>query len=111
MEMTLDKREDGVTCVHLSGRLDAAGSDHIDVPFTAATAAQGHNTLVDMGGVEFMASMGIRMLISSAKALHTKGAKMVLFGARPMVANVIEQAALDQIIPVAATEAQALALL
>jgi anti-anti-sigma regulatory factor len=40
-----------------------------------------------------------------------KGSKMVLFGARPLVQDVLEQAAIDQIIPLVATQEQALELL
>jgi anti-sigma B factor antagonist len=52
--------------------------------------------------------MGIRLLISSARALKLKNAKLVLFGAQDLVQNVLDQAAIDQIIPIVASEALAL---
>jgi anti-anti-sigma factor len=73
--------------------------------------AQARPALVDLSGVGFIASMGIRLLISSAKALKAKGATMVLFGAQPLVQDVLEQAALDQILDIVASESEALARL
>jgi anti-anti-sigma factor len=111
MEIAVSELDGGVTCVRLRGRMDAAGAGIIDANFTAAVAAQGRNAVVDLQGVSFVASMGLRLLISTAKTLHGKGARMVLYGAEPLVRSVLDEAALDQIIPVADTEPQALALL
>ena len=69
---------------------------------------QGRDAVIDLSGVSFVASMGIRLLIASARGLRQKGATLVLFGAQELVANALDQAALDQIIPIVATERQAL---
>lgn len=108
MEMAAIELAGGVTCIRLTGRLDADGADRIDVAFTANVVTVGRNALIDLSGVTFVASMGIRLLLAAARGLSRKGAKMVLFGAQDLVQNVLEQAAIDQIIPVVATEAQAL---
>jgi anti-anti-sigma factor len=63
--------------------------------------------MVDLAGVSFIASMGLRLLISAARTLHVKGRQMVLFGATGPVREVLEQAAIDQIIPLVDSEAQA----
>lgn len=111
MEMAASELPGNVTCVRLTGRIDAEGAGRIDVPFTANVAAVGRNAVVDLAGVSFIASMGIRLLISAARGLSLKGSKLVLFGAPPLVQNVLEQAAIDQIIPLVATQEQALAVL
>jgi anti-sigma B factor antagonist len=108
MDMEVTKLGDNVICVRLRGRMDAPGVDTIDTRFTAATAAAGRDAVVDLSGVSFLASMGIRLLISSARALSLKNAKLVLFGAQDLVQNVLDQAAIDQIIPIVASEALAL---
>lgn len=111
MDMELIDLGAGVTGVRLVGRLDAAGADRIGLRFTAGVVAQARPALVDLSGVSFIASMGIRLLISSAKGLKAKGATMVLYGAQPLVQDVLEQAALDQILDIVASEAEALARL
>lgn len=107
MEMT--ELDGGVTCIRLSGRLDSPGIDRIEVKFTAAVVSRAHNAVIDLSGVDFLrCSSWVRMFIASARGLHLKGAKMVLFGAQPLVHSVLEHVALDQIIPIAANETQAL---
>jgi anti-anti-sigma factor len=69
---------------------------------------RGRDTVVDLSGVSFVASMGIRLLIASARGLRQKGATLVLFGAQGLVYTALDQAALDQIIPIVATEQQAI---
>lgn len=108
MGMDVTELDGGVTCIRLTGRLDSPGIDRIEIRFTAAVVSRGHHAVIDLSGVDFLASMGIRMFIASARALHLKGAKMVLFGAQPLVNTVLEHVALDQIIPIAASQQQAL---
>ena len=98
-----------VTKVALDGRLDSANVGQIELAFTAAIVPKGHNAIVDLSQVTFLASLAIRMLISTARALGAKKAKMVLYGANEAVLDVIETMALDEIVPVTKTEAEALA--
>lgn len=109
MELTVTDLPGHVTRVKLDGRLDAQGADRVGLRFSAAVAAPGRNAIVDLSGVSFMASMGLRLLISSARALSQKGGKLVLFGATDLVQEVLDDTALNQIIPIVATEADALA--
>jgi anti-anti-sigma factor len=110
MEMQVTELSERAVCIRLQGRLDAAGAEQIDQRFMAATAdaEDERHALVDLSGVSFLASMGIRLLIASARGLNRKGALMVLFGAADLVQDVIDLAALDQIMPVVASEALAL---
>lgn len=108
MHMAVSELPGKITCVRLSGRLDAAGAGRIDVPFTSRVVGAGRNAVLDLSGGSFIASMGIRLLISSARGLDRKWKKLVLFGARNLVHEVLEQAAIHQIIPVVATEHEAL---
>jgi len=96
--------------VVLTGRLDTAGVDVVETRFGAAIVPNGKNTIVDLTEVTFLASMGIRMLISTTRALSRKGGKLVMFGAAAGVKDVIETTALTEIIPLAGNESEALGL-
>jgi anti-anti-sigma factor len=109
MEMRHDNVGD-VRRVALAGRLDTAGVDVVETRFGAAIVPNGKNTIVDLGEVTFLASMGIRMLISTTRALSRKGGKLVMYNAAPGVKDVIETAALTEIIPLAESENEALDL-
>lgn len=108
MEMNVTELPGPVTCVRLAGKLDSAGVDRIDLRFTTSIAAVGRPAVVDLSGVSLLTSIGIRLFVSTARALSQKGARMVLFGAQPLVQEGLDHTALDQIIAVAATESQAL---
>jgi anti-anti-sigma factor len=110
MDMSVTDVDERAVIIRLRGRLDAAGAEQIDSAFMGATAHAEveRHALVDLSGVSFLASMGIRLLIAAARGLNRKGALLVLYGAADLVQDVLDLAALDQIIPVVATEAQAL---
>lgn len=111
MEIEVTPLDPTVNCLRLVGRLDATSVDRIEVKLNAAAVAPGHDLLVDLSAVEFLASMGIRLLITAARSLKAKGARMVMFGAQPLVHEVLEHVAIDQIIPVVADLAAARARL
>ncbi len=111
MDISVTELDGPVTRVQLTGRLDAAGADAIGLRFTTAVVAQGRDAIVDLSGVGFVASMGLRLLISTARGLGSKGRQLVLFGASELVQGVFDDAALEQIIAIAPTEEQALAKL
>jgi anti-anti-sigma factor len=97
--------------VRLDGRLGSPEVDKLEIPFTAMTAASGKHALVDLSAVNFIGSMGIRMLISVARAMQRKGLTLVLFGAQELVQEVLDQVSLGEIIPLVADEQAALAKL
>ncbi len=105
--MTVVSLGDRVVKVTLVGRLDTQSVGRVETQFIAHLAAD--NAIVDLSGVDFVASMGIRMLVSAAKTLRTRKAKLALYGAQPRVLQVLEAVSLQQIVPICPTEAEALA--
>jgi anti-anti-sigma factor len=109
--MELQIIEDGdLVRVALDGRLDTAGVTLIEARFFAGIVPRGRPTVIDMTGVAFLASLGIRMLISTARGLSGKGARIAIYNPTPEVMEVIEMTALHEIVPVFGSEAEALAL-
>ncbi len=99
----------GVTKAELSGRLDTANVNQVETSFLASIVPKAQPTLVDLSNVTFVASLGIRMLLSAARALNRHGAKFVIYGASPAVMEIFETTALSDIIPVLGSEGDALA--
>lgn len=99
----------GITKAELSGRLDTSNVGRVETSFIAGVVPKGQPTLVDLTQVTFIASLGIRMLLSAARVLARRGVKLVMFGASPAVMEIIETTALSDIIPVYGTEIDALA--
>ncbi len=108
MEMAVQELSDGVCQIVLSGRLDTAGAGQIDLRFgTLAGARRG--LVVDLSGVTFLASLGIRVLLIGAKATAAKGGKMVLLSPDANILSVLTMARIDTLIPVFHDQAAALA--
>ncbi|NKC30845.1 STAS domain-containing protein [Falsiroseomonas selenitidurans] len=95
----------------LVGRLDATTVGQVETRFTAAVAASGRSAVIDLTGLEFLSSLGIRLLLSSSRVVTRRGGTVVMFGAQPMVAEVLEAMALDDVLPLVPTEAEAMARL
>jgi anti-anti-sigma factor len=93
---------DDIVQLRLSGRLDLEGSQAINEKFTTATTADKAKIIVDLSGVTFLASVGIRLLLTCARAQANRGGKLVLAAPTAGVLKVIEAAGIDQLIGVVA---------
>ncbi|MEO0650954.1 MAG: STAS domain-containing protein [Planctomycetota bacterium] len=100
MQLEVVEEPNSITRVVLDGRLDSPGVDAIETRFNAALTHGGHG-LVDMSGVSFLSSMGVRMLISAAKAVGRRGHKLVLVAPQELVAEALQHSSIDELIPVA----------
>jgi anti-sigma B factor antagonist len=108
--MEVTEVDDHITRVTLNGRLDTPGVDQIETRFVATLVPGGKSAIVDLSGVEFVASMGIRMLISVARSMRQRHAKLALYGATSLVRETFETVSLSDIIPIGADETEALQL-
>lgn len=111
MDFQIIPRNDGLTQIALSGRLDVTGVGQVDIRFHGATASQNRSVIVDLSELEFIASLGIGMLFKCHRSLHAKGKKMVLVNPRELVRNSLAITQADTLIPVVATVEEAVALL
>lgn len=100
MQLESETIDHGIIKVILSGRLDLLGAQAIDMKFTALTATKNAPFLVDLSEVSFLASLGMRTLLSSAKAVSMRGGLMVLYNPQPNVLEVLEASGVTSLIPV-----------
>lgn len=101
MDIAIEELGPDVACIMLDGRLDTAGVDAVETRFNAAVVAPGRHALLNLAGVSFVSSMGVRLLITAARSLQQRGRQLVLYGAMPLVQETLENVAIDQIIPLA----------
>ncbi len=100
MHMTIDTLESGIRCIRLTGRLDIAGMQAVDLQFTSQVAGSRQSVLVDISGVDFIASIGIRMLFTNARTLALHGARMILVCPQPVVEQTLRLAGVGSIVPI-----------
>ena len=111
MELSVIQSTDQLTHVSLNGRLDAVGVQKVATRFQGLTASRGKPTIIDLSNVEFIASLGLGMLLSCARALHGRGARAVIVNPQPLVKKALETAHMDSVIPVVASVEEAEAAL
>ena len=111
MELEIKNQSDQITHLALRGRLDTAGVGEVELGFTAHTVPRAKPLLLDMSEVTFLASLGLRMLLTVARALDRRGVKMVLLNPQPAVRQVLGLSGFDHLIPVRNDEGTALAFL
>jgi anti-sigma B factor antagonist len=110
MEIRSDTVE-GFHCIFLKGRLDIAGTQSADLKFTTLTSTRRQPVMVDLSDVDFISSIGIRLLVMNAKSLGSSSAKMVLIKPQQVVMDVLRMAGIDQVIPITASASDAAAML
>jgi len=98
MQLDCSESPGGITQILLSGRLDIAGTQAIDTRFSFITTAGAKKIVVDLSQVTFLASIGIRLLLTAVRAQEKRGGNMVFAAPQPLVRKVLESAGIDQLV-------------
>ena len=108
MSISYDDEGADLRRIEISGRLDMVGAGSIGAQLVELVAAPKKGIVVDMSGVEFLASVGIRALIASAKAVQERGGRMVLIvNPATTVMMSLKATGVDLLIPVFSSAADA----
>lgn len=100
MKLEYSELKDGIRLIRLEGRLDLNGTYSIEVQFVNRCAGDGVRVVVDLSGVNYVSSVGIPMLVNTAKSVVSRGGKMVFVNPQENVIKVLELVGVLQIIPV-----------
>jgi anti-sigma B factor antagonist len=97
------------TVVALVGEVDATNSDELHSLLDSVV--QGHPLLllVDLSGLTFMDSTGLRMLLRASRVLDQQGGVLSLVAPQAAVGRVLQLTKADQLIPVYDSVADAVA--
>ena len=100
---TLEQTEsDGVRLVRLSGSLTQKGVSDVGPAFADALRGGG-SVVVDLSGVDVIATTGITMLLVADRELKQAGGAMVIAAARGVVRDVLLRCRLDKVLTLAPT--------
>jgi anti-sigma B factor antagonist len=97
------------TTIALGGKLDMDGSWEMERDLMDYVSADMRHLLIDLSGVDFLGSMGIRVFVRSASALMRKQKKLVLFAAQAPVEKTLKVSGFTSAVPVVPTLKDALA--
>jgi anti-sigma B factor antagonist len=84
-----------VLVITLPARLDAAGLAVIQDKFAEAVTTHKGKVLADMGQVNFVASLALRMLLMNLKAIQPAGGDLRLCSLQPQIAEIFRKSRFD----------------
>lgn len=108
MELKTIQSANVINHIALIGRLDANGVQAIESQTIDALILKPKPAIIDMSQVDFLSSIGIRMLVRLAKALQTQDLRMALLKPHSLVAKSLELAKLDSLFIITEDEAEAI---
>ncbi len=79
------------------GRLDASWADHLSTAIDESLQAGGHRLRLDMAGIVYMSSAGIRVLLHFRKQLQNLGGSFIVVNPSASVRSVLEMVGLDSL--------------
>ena len=91
---------DNLRKIVILGRLDIMGTESIARELENLAAAPKKGVVVDLSRLKFLASLGIRALLKSAKVVEERGGKMVLLNPDANATKTLQTARIDDLIPI-----------
>lgn len=99
---------DGIRVARIEDELDGQTAAGAQEELLALIGADDSRMLIDLEGLRFISSAGLRVLLVVAKELQRTGGAMRICGANESVRSVFEIAGFDTIIPMHADQEEAM---
>ncbi len=99
MELSVDKRPD-VAVITIIGSVDSADSDALLDFLNQLIDAGQIRLVVDLAGMDFIASMGLGALVRTYTRLSRAGGFLRLAQPQPPILKLIKTTALDRLLPI-----------
>ncbi|MFO7615697.1 MAG: STAS domain-containing protein [Bacteroidales bacterium] len=93
--------------VILAGRLDATWAAHLDEFLTGLVREGSYRIILDMAGIQYLSSAGIRILVNQYKQIKKIGGQLILRNLSEAVAGVLQMVGMLGILTEEVTEAAA----
>jgi anti-anti-sigma factor len=107
----VETRSAGAVTLALTGRLDGASSGAFETRMLTHIDAGDHRLVIDMAGLDYISSVGLRVFMVATKRLKPIGGRLVLCALQPTIKQVFDIAGFTPIFPITATRDDATALM
>ncbi|HWR03688.1 MAG TPA: STAS domain-containing protein [Humidesulfovibrio sp.] len=108
MDFTQSK-EGAFLVLAVAGRMDTITAPQFEAQCLACLEAGDKRLVVDLGGLEYISSAGLRSILSAAKKLKAAGGDIAFCALSGIVAEVFAVSGFNKLMPVFATRQEALA--
>jgi len=106
---TVESESEHYTLVELAGEADVTNCDALREVLEAEVAKQPRTMIIDLGGLRFMDSSALHVILRANRTMDRQGGVLALASPREPVAKMLRLTAADQLIPVYPTVAEATA--
>lgn len=89
---------DGAAVVEVAGSVDAVTAPRLTEALQAAVAGGEPRVVVDLAGVHYVSSAGIRAILAGVKAARSAGGNLAVAAPQPQVREVFDLAGLTTIV-------------
>jgi anti-sigma B factor antagonist len=100
MKLEYSELENGIRLIALIGVLDLNGTYSVEVPFVQNCSGEKVRVIVDLSKVSYISSVGIPMLVNTAKSVRSRGGKIVFLDPQENVLQVLELVGISHVVPV-----------
>ena len=107
MRLSVSPLEGDIQQLTFEGRLDLPGTEEIALALNSIVATDKQFFVADLSKVDFVASIGIGVLVRCANALRLRGGNMVLLNPQPGVRLMLEKTRIHTVIPIHASVKEA----
>lgn len=97
------REHDSIRIISVKGRLDASTAPQLQAHFEETVSAEKRLFVLDLQGVDYVSSGGLRVLLVLTKKVKAVGGGVVLSNLHPFVEDLLTMAGFNKLIPTAAT--------
>ena len=90
LSIRIDPPGAGSQRVALAGRLDTNTYAELDRGLAPVLASATHSLVLDLAGLEYISSAGIRSILLARKALSARGGKVLVVNPQPQIQKVFD---------------------
>ena len=99
-----------VEVLSLHGALDGHSAPQLEAALRASLARGHGRVLLNMGGLDYISSAGIGVLVEHMQRIQERNGALVLFSLSPPVWDILRLLNLQEVMPIAADRVTALAM-
>jgi len=100
MKLQSSELENGIRLIKLIGKLDSNGTYDIEIEFIRNCGGDKPRILVDLSKVNYISSIGIPMLVNTARSVMGRGGKLGLLSPQRNVLDVLELVGVSHMLPI-----------
>ena len=100
----IEEKKGDILILRMRGRLDAVSSPSAEKKVFDSINAGQEKLLLDLSGISYLSSAGMRMLLSTTKKLKSLSGRLVVCNVTSNVMDVLKMSGFDHVLEISSTE-------